>query len=116
MIYKIGYGTCEESDFWWFENDTEYDLNRLMTDILYEIYREYKVNHNITPNFADLMLEDNLMVEKLEAKGFKQIKPDRDFIIFGWAKCNEPGDWEGYTSELEKGIQKEFERRDNELS
>lgn len=106
-LYQVGYGTCEESQYWSFQH-----RERLTEEQLTEMVREsmFAVLDKVAGNFKDSGLQDSLHVgkkgathqevmghphfrEAMQAHGFKEVKYMESFNLFGWSSCIDPDDW-----------------------
>ena len=109
--YKIGYGTCEESEFVELEHEkkfTEDDITQMIAETieaeikegLFEekdeegFYYDFAFNFNHVWNNAH---EDKKLVDWLiENKGFVLVKYEVDWDAFGWASVLDKNDWKTY--------------------
>jgi len=121
-VYEIGYGTCEESQFWQYmhrEKFTEEQLFDIIEDCLFIALKKMRepdseFEHQQHPSFQDLMSswrKDAIFHEELERRGFQHIEFTASFSVFGWAKADVPGNWDGHTCPDSKALQKNLWRR-----
>ena len=124
-VYQIGYGTCEESEFWEFEHDdvlTKDDLRQIVEDCLLEVmdmeagkFGEGGFHKGLYvgddgPTFQSLMGEPAFMC-LLKDRGFRQIQYEESFSLFGWASAIKPGDWDSHTGDVTGDMQVSLKAR-----
>lgn len=118
FFYNVGYGTCEESEYWQFTHKglyTEAELEQIVQDCMLEVLvkaakPKAKWSHQRSPKIQDVMGDshgirkngellriENRFLMAMERRGFKQVKFDRTISLFGWASCLDPKDWRSYT-------------------
>lgn len=122
-FYQVGYGSCEESNYYQLEHlvlYTEKEFSKIIQDCLCDVLiKEAKpksmFKHRRSPKLSDLIdsdvkirdVYDNRFLRALEKRGFKRVRNSQTFTVFGWASALEPMDWKEYTGEE----QREFVKR-----
>jgi len=106
-LYKVGYGTCEESHYVELMHEkkfTEAELAVEMEEALWvtiEGVADGKDNIFIAddgPSFQYL-IDSTLFVDALVAKGFTALQYEATWSAFGWASAMEEKGWKSYMSD-----------------
>ncbi len=94
-IYNIGYGTCEESDYFQLCHEIKYsqrEFEKIIVKIVMKEFKGHKVEKDEKISFQDILYR---LVEELTKNfGFKRVKFTAEFNVFGWANLLDKKDWE----------------------
>ena len=127
-VYRIGYGTCEESDYDYLIHKEKFSKEQLTSlihdcvlDVLMEAKEKKKNSDMGSPYLHSYQDIHGEVVEKLIKKhGFEELRIEQSWDVFGWASIFIHGDWSGYREEpddltaLVKAIRKAgYTRRDD---
>jgi len=123
-IYDISYGTCEESECVQLSHTKKFtnaQLVDMIADVALEMIRddpeEYSrkdfegKKRSITFQQMFIGLDDMLM----KKFGFKSIKFQAKFDVFGWADMFDIEDWDTYRGETDKKFASALNRKRKQL-
>ena len=108
-VYRIGYGSPEDSDYSYYEHTKKYNqghLENIVVACAVEALRELKApysnyQHRRKPHWSDI-IQDFHFEGALKDRGFKKIKPHQTFSVFGWSEAETSDDWKSYKASREK--------------
>jgi hypothetical protein len=110
-IYKIGYGSYEDSEFDWYTNKTKFTkdaLNKMVAESI--AYKISKSNFRKLSKYDlhfDNFVTDGDICKYLEKNfKFKKIIPETTCYMFGWTSALDQEDWKNQTDNNTKEIQK----------
>jgi hypothetical protein len=124
-VYQIGYGTCEESEYWELEHDdifSKEELQQIVEDCLFEVMeleagRFGESGHHKGlfvsddgPSFQHLMGERSFMC-LLAERGFRKVDYETSCSVFGWASAVKPGDWSSHAGDPTRDMQDNLKAR-----
>ena len=118
-IYNVGYGTCEESEFWQLLHEKKFtakQLNKIIEDCILEVLVQIadptsEYEHLRSPSFQHIMNDrdrsdkyENRFLKAMEDQGFQKIKFEQEWSVFGWASALDKDDWKGHTDKDQKAL------------
>jgi hypothetical protein len=126
FVYDIGYGTCEESQYWQYMHEEKFtsdEIQKIVEDCLFEVI-EYVSGLKTEPrdlmnrlhflesgpSFQGLMGTPKFH-ERLKKRGFKAIEFEAKCNLFGWASAIKPGDWDCHADSTDGKFQENLLRR-----
>jgi hypothetical protein len=98
--YKVGYYTHEGSDYIELQHDKKFsdvDLTEMIAEATIDTIKKMKKTGNDVHCFKDIFEnhEGNLIKYLIEKFGFKKIKYELCWDVFGWASVFDKLDWDG---------------------
>jgi len=127
-LYEIGYGTCEESQYWQFQHQetfTDKQLRKLVRECIFEvlskladakresnkvnIFKKSRKPNSNGPQYNDVM-DTDWFHKALKKRGFVRSKYTATCSVFGWANCLAPSDWKSWTSNTTRNMSRSLKR------
>jgi hypothetical protein len=108
-LYRIGYGSMEESSFWEFSHSEKFsddELAEVVENAIVDTIKGDRDRHDgedCNMTFQDVM-ENPSFIEQLEKRGFTRVEYTAKFSAFGWTRCDDPDDWGQHTDSDEKAM------------
>jgi len=104
FTYRIGYWTCEESEYDYLTHETQFteeELDKMVHDsVVKAIGIEKKQEHPYVHSYENIHTRTiNLLCSDY---GFEPTKIEGNWTVFGWASMFLPNDWDMYRNEPDK--------------
>jgi hypothetical protein len=97
-IYNLGYHSHEESEYVQLSHKDKFTQEKFEEIVMTSAAKIIAESEDKDQTFQDIFSE--VMADLIENYGFKQIKFDAEFSVFGWPKIMNKDDWKEDREEL----------------
>ena len=93
-IYNLGYDTYEESEYIQLSHEHKYsdkEFKQIVRTATANVINKMEIKENKRISFQDII--EDVAEELIQTFGFKRVKFDAEFSVFGWADISDKDDW-----------------------
>ncbi len=93
-LYNLGYDTYEESEYIQLSHKHKYsdeEFKKIVRTATTNVITKLEIKENERISFQDII--EDVAEELIKTFGFKRVKFDAEFSVFGWANILDKDDW-----------------------